>query len=240
MAMDPFGWSKWSSHLGNAITIATGIPALSSVVAGLWAYLVGAGISIFLVVLAAFTMTLWCCIGILWLKDRAQSIGRRPALDCSWGLRVDAAFLNRDVTSNFEWQVVIQFRNVLDWPIRVDTIKTFVEIENVTPSTQMEYKIPVVLTKGSTTGQNLPPYIKGALPDKERYKGKIDLFIRYGHPDYGYSRLMTRKFIFEIIVKPQAPPGMQGVLMPMSGSIPLGIGSYEEELDEPYHESKPT
>ena len=190
-----------------------------------------------MVALAAFMMTLWCCIGFLWLRDRTKS--QTSGLDCSWGLRVDAAFLNRDISSaDFDWQVTLQLRNVLNWPLKIETLKTHLEIESIVPSGKIDFNVPAILTAGATANQNYPPYQKGKLPDKDRYKGRIELIIRYRHPDFGYSRIMTRKFIFEQIVKPTMPQGFPGLKLPMSASIPLPIGSYEEDLDEPYIEPK--
>lgn len=238
MAKDFWGWAKWSPHLGNAITIATGFPVVISALAGLWAYLSGRGLSVALVTLAVFMMSLWCCIGFLWLRDRANSQGGSPNLDCSWSLRVDAALLNRDSSNpDLEWQVSIQLRNVLAWPIKIDTIHTHVEIENIVPGTTIDYKVPAVLTAGAVVSQNLPAYRRGGLPDRDRYKGRIELVIRYGHPDYGYSRIMTRKFTFEQIVKPFRPEGAPEFLFPISATVPLPIGSYEEDRDEPYSEA---
>jgi hypothetical protein len=151
--MSPGNYRKWSSHLGNAITIATGVPVVMSAIAGIWAYLSGPGLPIAIVVLAVFMMTLWCCIGFLWLRDRTKSQSAATQLDCSWGLRVDGAFLTRDVTSaEFEWQVALQLRNVLSWPVRIDTMRTYLEIESVVPNTRIDVQVPVVLTAGATYG----------------------------------------------------------------------------------------
>jgi hypothetical protein len=234
MAKDFLGWSKWSSHLSNAITIATGIPLMTGAVAGLWAYMSGAGLSVVLVALSVFMMTLWCCIGFLWLRDRAKSEARGP-LDCSWGLRVDGAFLNRDFSGVYEWQVSLQLRNVLGWPLKAEVMKTYAEIENIVPNNKMEINLPAVLTAGAVININLPPYGRSILPDKDRYKGRIEITMRYGHPDFGYSRIMTRKLGFEQIIKTTATPGTTGFLFPVPGPIPLILGAYEEELDKPYN-----
>jgi magnesium-transporting ATPase (P-type) len=103
MAIDPLHWSKWSPHVGNAITIATGIPTVIGMLAGLWAYvsLSGPPIVLAIVALAVFMMTLWCCIGVLWLVNRSRnsSFGDPRLVDCSWGLRVDSAALCHDVAN---------------------------------------------------------------------------------------------------------------------------------------------
>ncbi len=72
--------------------------------------------------------------------------------------------------------------------------------------------------------------------EKERFKGRINFSIRYGHPDGEYSRLMTRKLGFDQMIKPNLPPGLPGILIPMGGPIPLVLGSHEQDRDEPYSE----
>ena len=98
MALDFLGWSKWSPHVGNAVTIVTGIPFVIAAGAALWAYLSPSkGLAVALVALAAFMMALWCCIGFLWIRDRskpASPIQTVPVRDCAWGLEIGLIMFN--------------------------------------------------------------------------------------------------------------------------------------------------
>lgn len=240
MAKDIFHWSQWSPHLGNAIAIATFVPTVIAGVAGLWAFLSpSGGLVVALIALAAFMMALWACIGMIWLRDRAARQDPhkiRKLLDCSWGLRVDGAFLNRDISesSGGEWQISVQIRNTLNWPLRVDIVQHDAVIENIISDQILENKIPFIALPNQSIGIYFPSYKKTVLPDKERFKGKINLNLRYGHPDGEYSRVMTRKVTFEQVIKPPIPEGFPGLLVPVSGIMPLNCSPYEEDRDEPY------
>jgi hypothetical protein len=246
MVFDPFGWSKWSPHLGNAITIALGIPTMTGILAGAWAYMSGSGLSVAMVILAVFMMTLWCCIGILWLRDRAglgeSRKGRRGA-DCAWGLRVEFVILSRDIAPSAfaEWQIQVGISNQLAWPLRVGVISHSVVIENIVPSLAAEKTPPPILMPNQTLSMNLPGYKRDEIAEKDRWKGIIDFSVKYGHPDGNYTRIMTRKYAFDLLLKPPAPPIPQGLqlnLIPMSGRIPIPYWSREEDTDEPYLEPR--
>lgn len=240
MAKDILGWTKWSPHLGNAITIVLGVPAMIGIAAGWWAYLApSSGLVVAMIDLAAFMMTLWSCIGFLWLKDRNRVRYGVATLDCSWGLRFDGAFLNHNPNNDLEWQVRIVVRNSMPFPIRGDIIEQRIIIEGRVPDVKMEAKpFPFVLGPGEATQIAYPPYKKGTLPDLEMFKGEIDFSGRYGHPDGPYTRVAIRRFAFHAIVKPPALPGLFPVLPSFGGPIPLPIGQREQDRDDPYAEEK--
>jgi hypothetical protein len=240
MAIDLFGWSKWSPHLGNAITIATGIPVVSGLAVGAWASLSGTGLSVLMVSLAVAMMTLWCCIGFLWLRDRSHSSDRMRNIDCSWALRVDAAYLCHEVGNPaVEWQLQMNLRNSRNLPLRVDILENNITLENMVPTEKMEYTgIPCIVGPGETFTLNFPSYRPGSLPDKERFIGNVDLRVRYGYPDGPYSRVMTRRFRLQAVVRPPTPPGMTGVLIPIGGMIQAALGAREQDRDEPYDDTR--
>jgi hypothetical protein len=100
----------------------------------------------------------------------------------------------------------------------------------------MDINVPFVCSSQAAMNINFPMYMEGALPDKERFNGRISLSIKYGHPDEGYSRVMIRKLQFSQVIKPIMPEGLPGMLIPMGGSLPLNCGPYEEDKDIPYLE----
>jgi hypothetical protein len=240
MAIDPFRWSRWSPHLGNAITIALGIPVVISSIAGWWAYVSGAGLSIAFVILAAFMMSLWCSIGILWLMDRAEKTSPDNArlIDCSWGLRIDALDLTRDLGNpNGEWQVRLILRNAKTVTLKAATMHRMLTIEGMVPTEKLEYSgFPYIVGPGEAFGFYLPAYKSGVLPAKERYRGEIDVSFRYGHVDGNYTRKMTRCLYFDAIIKPEFPPISGLTFVPRSATTRLAFGLREQDRDEPYNE----
>ena len=198
MARDIFFWSKWSPHVGNAITIATGIPVLSAAIAGVWAYLAPSnGLAVALVTLASFMMALWCCIGFLWLRDRSKqaSYSQHLSLDAQYGLLVDTITMTRDAKNpTAEWLVKVVFRNILEFPIKMVVIEERLIIENRAPDIMIEeYKYPIIIHRQTIT-KNLPLYSKGLLPDKDTLTGMLYFRAKYGHPDGDFTRLATRYY----------------------------------------------
>ena len=232
---DFLGWSKWSPHVSNAIAIVTFIPILSGIMAGVWAYLSGAGLSVALAVLAVFVMTLWSCIGILVLIDRHRREADARLVDCSWGLRVDSATLIREVLHpQLEWQLNIQVRNVRSIPLKMDVLETRLVIENIVPTGTFEHSgIPFILRPGETCIVNFPGYRHGALPEKDRFAGIVDVRVRYGYPDGPYTRVMTRRLGFAVGIKRWLPPDSQTVT-----HIPVLLSPREEDRDETYAEEQ--
>ncbi len=146
--MSKLSWTERTSFLSNAVTIAVGLPALISSVAGLWAYFSPKSISIVLVMLFVFLSTLWCCIGFLWLRDRKIRVDPhtgRQSLDCSWGLVVESAFIGIDQNSTISVQISIHLRNMLTWPLRADVLLRSVVIENRTPDQPIPDPVPAIV-----------------------------------------------------------------------------------------------
>ncbi len=238
MAKDFFGWSRWSPHLGNAITIATGFPVVIGMLAGLWAYFSGAGLHVALVGLASFVMSLWSYIGILWLIDRtnnAASISKNFS-SCAWGLRFDSAILNRDPgMPDFEWQIKAMLRNSKPFPIRIDYLEQRVVIENRVPDTKLSLVgVPIVIGAGEASILNFPAFSRNNFPDKDRINGEMLITARYGKPDEQYSRVTTKRFGFNALIRPSAQSGIPVDMFPIAAAIPLGLSLLEEEVDEPY------
>lgn len=245
MAKDFFGWSRWSPHVGNAITIVGGVPIMSALGTAIWAYLSPSrGLEVALVALAAFMMTLWCCIGYIWITDRRKQ-AKEPVImsawDCAWAIRITAAFLVRDLgPQNSEWQIFLHIRNSKNIPIKIDIVEQKCIIENMVPDVKLEIiGIPHVIGPYETFQINYPSYRKGVLPDKDRFSGEIDLIARYGYPDSGYSRIVRGRFSFNAIVRPTISPGLPTALFPVGGAVPLPLGLREEYKDEPYSEVSP-
>jgi hypothetical protein len=97
--------SRVQATYRNAITIALGIRAVLSGIAGWWAIINHRGLFPAVNALAVFMMALWCCIGFVWLRDRGNA-GRR-VLDSAWGLIIDISFFNFDLTGEIYCQVSI-------------------------------------------------------------------------------------------------------------------------------------
>lgn len=241
MSFEFLRWSKWSPHAGNAITIATGIPTISSIIAWVWAHVTGNDLSTFVVVLAVFAMTLWCCVGVIWLRDRGAVMSSRKgrsASECAWGLRAESVVLGHDIspTAAAQWQFSILLLNQLKWPIRVEVEVQHLVVEHRTPKTTLNNAPPHILMPGQGININYPGYKTEELPAQERWQGDIDFSLKYGHPDGPFTRRMVRKFSFEALVKPSPvslPDGSQMQLMPIPGRMSVNFWSREEDTDEP-------
>lgn len=112
----------------------------------------------------------------------------------------------------------------------------FLEIENTTPDMPMENpSTAVIIMPGSGMLLNFSGYSKGKLPEKEVYKGKIDISVKYGHPDIGYTRTMSRWLHFHQTMKPKIPEGaIPGLTMLPMRQVALNAGPYKEDEDKPY------
>lgn len=121
---------------------------------------------------------------------------------------------------------MVQIRNILPWPLRAEVVFQNVIIDNVVSDQKMEVNIPFIVPSDLLVQINFPPYRRGVLLPKERFKGKVDFNIRYGHPDGGYSRIMTRRLGFDQVVSPPMPNGLPGMMVPLGGTISLPCGAY--------------
>jgi hypothetical protein len=146
---------EFLGHANNFLTVLSwlGIATFGGLVSGaaaLWAYFSPmSGLAATLIFLFVFTSVLWSCIGLIWLGDRTANrhpIKSRKLLDCSWGLMIDGAFLNRDLspTAAFEWQITVQCRNTCSWPLRIDVLNQETIIENIVADKKLEFSLPAI------------------------------------------------------------------------------------------------
>ena len=232
-------WRLFWAFTQNAsalITIGTALPLIVSVGAVIWGHMDKLpGLALSVLGLGVFMTVLWSYIGILSLIKSASK-GSKYDLDCSWGLIIDLIHLSRDVQNpNAEWQIRLRVRNKLDWPLKLMLTEFRVEIENVTPtSSSLGAPFHQVITAKDVTGVISSPYKRGTLPDKERFEGKIDVQIHYGHPDAGYSRTMVRKLAIGVVVKPMDHPAYGFQPSMFGGVFPIATVPREPDADYPY------
>ena len=236
MANGIFSWSKWSPHLGNAITIATGVPVVLSMIAGVWAHLSGSGLSIAMVVIAVFMMSLWCCIGVIWLSDRAKSLSNkyvRADYDCSWSLTVEYPQIQKDAhTPLAEYQFRVHLINTSTYPIKYVVQEATTTLVNRVPKSTANLYTPGVLARlGGATRVSFSPYEKGMIVESGFQEGTGRLIVLYGHPSVGYSRKMIKEFR----IKTRFPPPPDSTQTERSGLLPTEIVFIVED-EEPYRD----
>jgi hypothetical protein len=210
MAKDFLGWSKWSPHLGNAITIATGVPVVIAMATAAWASISPSrGLFVALAALAAFMMALWCCIGFLWLRDRMrpmQPIQTVPLRDCSWGLDIASIMLNYDPGSpHFEWMFFFVFVNSLTWPIRLFVDELQIDLSQTHAVGTPFPSSGIVINRSTSMPISLSGFRPGMLSSSPDMNGMAYIRGRYGHPDDGYSRVFTRRFRIECHIRGDLP-----------------------------------
>ena len=232
-------WLRRMGHVADSLTILAAIPTAAAL--GLAAF-IGALIaqmgllSALLVLLFVFVAILWSGIGLLWLFDRVQQPARLRALlvDCTWALRVNSIYLNHAIGNpKAEWQIFIRLHNVRNMPIKVDTLEKVVLMEHRSPDVPLELSgIPTTLAPGGTCIINFPAYSPGMLPNQGSYTGDLDVKVRYGYADGPYTRLMGRKFQFQVHVPP-VQPDLNLPVFPALGQFQANFTPREEDRDDP-------
>ncbi|HEY1855738.1 hypothetical protein [Acidocella sp.] len=232
------GWVRdWLETVNNGLSVgvALGLPigGVVSAGAGIWAY-VRHGSFLFLGVTAllVFALSLWSWIGVVWLIDRAKRT--KKDYDCAWGMAVDAAFVGLDPPGAIiEIQVSLQLRNTLAWPLRYEIVSQSIEINNMLPDIQTSMPAPSIVAAGRDISVNFAGYSHGRVNLKNSFAGNARLTLRYGHPESGFSREMSRSYSFHL----NSPQGqlskLAGMTPPMSHKLTLLFTPKEQDDDKP-------
>jgi hypothetical protein len=197
MAKDILGWSKWSPHIGNAITIL-GLPTVTAIGASLWQWIAPSkGLGIAVVALAAFMMMCVICVCVLWLRDRSRSLQgdfSAPDYDCSWAIHCQECYVSKDALNpETRYQFRMFLVNNSEYPIRYFVEKAEIEMDNHVPKSKETAFVPGVLPRwGGRTRINFPAFSHDQLPELGVVRGHMTLVVRYGHPSSAYSRLTTK------------------------------------------------
>ena len=211
MPKDFLYWSRWSPHLSNAISIATIIPIIVGTISGVYAYLYNIkSIIVVISILAGFTMALWSCIGLIWLKDRNKPKAPVKAMlvrDCAWGLDITSIAMHYVpevvVDDLHEWSFSFYFRNHLSWPVRISIEEARIIINQMAPI--VELGSGFILQANS----NAILYMGHFKRHQFAFPNKIneELYIKaiYGHPEDGYSRVMVKNFELHGIIVTDRP-----------------------------------
>ncbi len=227
MVRDFLGWSKWSPHLGNAITIGLGLPTVTGFIAGWWAYWApNSGLVAAEAALAVFVMALWAAIGMIWLRDRAKQLSPKFVVadyDCSWSVTIEQAFLTKDPTNlDAKYQLKIFIVNQSEIPIQYYIDGAEVQLNNCIPPNKGNRFVPGILARwGGRTRVYFPSFENGQLPESGRLRGSGKLILKYGHPSVGFSRLTTYQFDISCNISPPWNPTaiLKGGAFPVELSI---------------------
>jgi hypothetical protein len=130
-------------------------------------------------------------------------------------------------------------RNLLSWPIRIEIISHSADVDGVVPNKKISPSLPIVLMPNSPAQITFDGYSAGTIPSKTVYKGKMDIRIKYGHPDIGMTREMSRAYMFElqlqlnplVALMPQLP--LDAPKPPVLGRFPLMLITTKSEEDKP-------
>lgn len=211
MPKDFLYWSKWSPHLSNAISIATAIPIIVGAISGIYAYLNNIGsITIAIYVLVGFTMTLWSCIGLIWLKDRSKP--RMPVKtmlirDCAWGLDITSVAMHYVpeimIDDLHEWSFSFFFKNHLSWPVRISIEEARIIINHMTPIVELESGF--IIQANSNALLYMGYFKRNQFAFTNRINGELYIKAIYGHPEDGYSRVMVKKFELHGVITTDRP-----------------------------------
>jgi hypothetical protein len=202
MARDILWWSKWSPHVGNALTIWGGLPLIMSAFAGVWADLSKPGLSVFLVIVFVFTMALWACIGLVWLRERKRgpTVGQIP--DFAYGIVLDGFVFNFDPSNpTYSHALTFEIKNLVDTPIKCEYFNAHIHIANQVSPDANKGPGPTKCILPRKGGVRLypPGFPPGVLNFGARTMGDFECQIRYGHPDGEFTRILTRKISLEIV-----------------------------------------
>ncbi len=145
-------------------------------------------VPILLAGLFASAGTIWVINGVVWLRRQRRPGRQRTTFDYSFGLALTGLYLGHDTESDeSNLQLGLNLFNAAPGPLRYEVESFDVVIGDRTIARPNFANRGAILSRGCGAQFFYQPFARNMVPDR-RTQGVIRYSIKYGHPEFGFSR----------------------------------------------------